>query len=129
MVWLSKISGYPLRLIIILSAVLVLLTAGWATACNEQEESDGDTSGFLFPITLFQRFVSPGDGARCPLYPSCSAYSKEAFSKHGPLLGWIMTSDRLMRCGRDEVKQGGAVRVGRSVLTADSVASNDFWWK
>jgi putative component of membrane protein insertase Oxa1/YidC/SpoIIIJ protein YidD len=37
----------------------------------------------------------------CPMTPSCSGYSKEAFQKRGPILGVLLTGDRLMRCGHD----------------------------
>lgn len=40
----------------------------------------------------------------CPMHPSCSEYSKEAIRKHGILIGWVLSLDRLMRCGRDELK-------------------------
>jgi putative component of membrane protein insertase Oxa1/YidC/SpoIIIJ protein YidD len=99
------------------------------TACSSPDDEDGGTSWYLLPINLFQRFVSPADGDRCPMYPSCSAYGKNAFTRHGPLMGWILTSDRLLRCGRDEVVQGAAVRNKDRVLTHDSVENNDFWWK
>ena len=47
---------------------------------------------------IWQRGISPGDGPRCPMQPTCSAYSKQAFSEHG-LGGYILTFDRLMRDG------------------------------
>jgi hypothetical protein len=33
-----------------------------------------------------------------------SEYSIGSFKKHGFLIGWMMTTDRLFRCGRDEVR-------------------------
>jgi len=38
----------------------------------------------------------------CPMYPSCSEYSKQAFEKYGVFLGAMIASDRVMRCGREE---------------------------
>lgn len=113
----------------ILLCLSALMLPRPVTACSSPDDEDGGTSWYLLPISLFQRFVSPADGDRCPMYPSCSAYGKNAFTRHGPLMGWILTSDRLLRCGRDEVVQGAAVRNKDRVLTHDSVENNDFWWK
>jgi putative component of membrane protein insertase Oxa1/YidC/SpoIIIJ protein YidD len=40
----------------------------------------------------------------CPMSPSCSEYSIQSLQKHGFLMGWIMSCDRLMRCGNDELR-------------------------
>jgi uncharacterized protein len=34
-------------------------------------------------IDFFSHHPSTIDGARCPMYPTCSQYSREAFQKHG----------------------------------------------
>lgn len=83
----------------------------------------------MFPLTLFRKFVSPVDGERCAMAPSCSGYALDAFHKHGFFLGWIMTSDRLMRCGRDEISRAAPLRLGRKVYALDPVENNDFWLK
>ena len=51
-------------------------------------------------IKLYQRYVSPIDGDRCPMYPGCSSYMAEAVAKHGIVKGVMMGTDRLLRCGR-----------------------------
>lgn len=79
-------------------------------------------------IRFYQDYISPVDGHRCPMYPSCSAYATEVFEKHGPLMGWIMTCDRLVRCGRDETKLSFTVIVDNREHTYDPVDANDFWW-
>jgi putative component of membrane protein insertase Oxa1/YidC/SpoIIIJ protein YidD len=61
--------------------------------------------------------------------PSCSAYSKEAFQTHGFFLGWIMTCDRLMRCGRDETHLSPDIPTPEGRQTADSLSQNDSWMK
>ncbi len=43
------------------------------------------------------------------------------------VLGWIMTSDRLMRCGRDETRLSPGVFSNGKLKTADPVSRNDFW--
>jgi putative membrane protein insertion efficiency factor len=52
----------------------------------------------LGAIRLFQTYISPTDGARCQFAPTCSVYGHRAIRDHGPWLGLLMTTDRLMRC-------------------------------
>ena len=66
--------------------------------------------------------------SECPMYPSCSAYSKECLEKHGPIIGGIMTCDRLMRCGRDEIVESPLIIVNDKFRYHDSVEKNDNWW-
>jgi putative membrane protein insertion efficiency factor len=81
----------------------------------------------FFPIKLYQDYISSADGNRCPMHPTCSQYCIEAFKKHGTLLGWIMCSDRLMRCGRDENKLSDPIWIDGKKRTYDPVSNNDFW--
>jgi len=60
--------------------------------------------------------------------PSCSEYAREAVARHGEIVGWIMASDRLMRCGRDEVRLAPRVRINGVWRYHDPVDRNDFWW-
>ncbi|MCP4023817.1 MAG: membrane protein insertion efficiency factor YidD [Desulfobacteraceae bacterium] len=79
-------------------------------------------------INFYQTHISAIDGNRCPMTPSCSQYASQAFKKHGPALGWIMTCDRLMRCGRDELKISPVKVVNGQKFTHDPLSINDFWW-
>ena len=79
-------------------------------------------------IGLFKRHISPIDGDRCPMYPSCSQYGRQAFDKHGFFMGWIMTCDRLLRCGRDERATAPRIVTENGPRYYDSVEDNDFWW-
>jgi putative component of membrane protein insertase Oxa1/YidC/SpoIIIJ protein YidD len=83
----------------------------------------------LYPIKFYRNYISGADGNRCPMYPSCSQYCMDAFKKHGFFLGWIMCSDRLMRCGRDETKLSPHVLIHGETLSFDPVNNNDFWWQ
>jgi len=65
----------------------------------------------------------------CPMHPSDSEYSLQALNRHGMIVGWIMSVDRLMRCGRDETKLAPKVLVNGKWRTYDPVENNDFWWK
>jgi len=82
----------------------------------------------LYPIKFFRKYISPVDGNRCPMYPSCSKYCLEAAQKHGLLMGWVMSCDRLVRCGRDELKLSPTVLVNDAKLSYDPLTNNDFWW-
>jgi uncharacterized protein len=65
----------------------------------------------------------------CPMFPHCSAYALSAIEKHGVLLGWFMTCDRLMRCGRDEIDISPEIIVDGKVKTFDPVDRNDKWFE
>ncbi|MBF0468165.1 MAG: membrane protein insertion efficiency factor YidD [Desulfamplus sp.] len=83
---------------------------------------------------FYKEYISPADGDRCGMSPSCSKYGQEAFARHGLLMGWIMTCDRLIRCGRDErnfspsVRSNGKDGSQQKNLTFDPLDANDFWW-
>ncbi len=89
--------------------------------------SPGAFADNLF-IRFYQDHISPIDGARCPMHPTCSAYARQAVEKHGPLIGWIMAMDRLVRCGRDEVRLSRHVIINGRDKVLDPVENNDFWW-
>ena len=53
----------------------------------------------LGSIRLYQKRVSPiGGPDRCGFRPSCSAYGYTAIEEEGPVIGLLMTADRLTRC-------------------------------
>ena len=64
----------------------------------------------------------------CPMHPGCSDYGLSAIEKHGVLIGWMMTFDRLIRCGRDETRLSPEVLVNSSWKYIDTLEQNDFWW-
>jgi putative membrane protein insertion efficiency factor len=66
-----------------------------ALAATAQEPPGGPLLG---AIRFFQEYISPIDGARCQFAPTCSAFGHQAIRQHGPWLGLLMTTDRLMRC-------------------------------
>lgn len=67
---------------------------------------------------LYESVISPADGKRCPMYPSCSKYAALALSRHGWIEGILMTCDRLIRCGSD-MKQYEPVNVHDWILRID----------
>ncbi len=42
-------------------------------------------------------------------------------------MGWVMACDRLVRCGRDEVKISPHIRINSRDYVYDPVGANDFW--
>lgn len=53
---------------------------------------------FIQIIKLYQRYISPYKGTKCPFFPSCSQYGIEAFQKYGFFKGSFLTAYRIMRC-------------------------------
>jgi putative component of membrane protein insertase Oxa1/YidC/SpoIIIJ protein YidD len=56
--------------------------------------------------------------------PSCSAYAAESIKKYGFLEGYLMTCDRLIRCGRDELNISPIVKSGDDRLCLDPPNEN-----
>lgn len=91
-----------------------------------------DAEAAVSPLIRFYRgplnHLSSVRQGQCPMHPSCSEYADQAIAKHGPVVGWTMALDRLMRCGRDETKRNRKIRVNGEVLFYDPVEENDGWW-
>ena len=118
--------------IYLFTAMLVGLAANASLADDSDQktpESVASASVWSTPITLFQKTISKADGSRCPMYPSCSHYSRQAFERHNPITAWILTCDRLLRCGRDETRRTRGVYVKGQMKTKDSLRDNTFWWR
>ena len=90
-------------------------------------KSEKKSSALIQPVLFFKKYISPIDGSRCPMFPSCSQYCLDAIEKHGILKGWVMSCDRLLRCGRDEVKLSPRIWVKGVKHCFDPVDNNDFW--
>ncbi len=50
------------------------------------------------PIRGYQRWLSPGLGARCRFEPSCSHYAIHVIERYGILRGTVLASWRILRC-------------------------------
>ncbi|MFO8048976.1 MAG: membrane protein insertion efficiency factor YidD [Desulfosudaceae bacterium] len=88
---------------------------------------DGAASPAGAMITFYRQWLSSADGDRCPMYPTCSRYSQEAFQEHGLLKGWIMTCDRLLRCGRDELSLAPRIVIDGRTRCYDPLEINAYW--
>jgi putative membrane protein insertion efficiency factor len=49
-------------------------------------------------ISGYQNTFSKLDGSSCQFRPSCSHFGAAAIKRYGPLVGTLMTGDRLLRC-------------------------------
>jgi putative component of membrane protein insertase Oxa1/YidC/SpoIIIJ protein YidD len=78
-------------------------------------------------IHFFREYVSSVDGDRCMMHPSCSSYSLIAIEKHGFIIGYIMTVDRLIH-ENNEMDIAEVIKIGEVTRYHDSVENNDFWW-
>jgi len=117
------------RIIVLLLVMICCPCTAFSLESNMPAEEESFMTGtFLYPIKLFRKYISGADGDRCAMHPSCSTYSVGAFRKHGVFIGWSMISDRLMRCGRDEVVHASSVWKNNAAYSYDPIENNDFWW-
>lgn len=94
----------------------------------DKDEPGSPLSPLQWLVRLYQTNISPIDGKDCPMYPSCSDYSIRSFRKHGFLMGWFMTIDRLLH-EADEIRRAPAVYVNGEDRLYDPLEANDFWWR
>jgi putative component of membrane protein insertase Oxa1/YidC/SpoIIIJ protein YidD len=81
---------------------------------------------FTSLLTFFSAVISPVDGDRCPSHPTCAAYSKQAYQKHGALVGTLMTVDRLIH-EADEHKFSPRIEVYGVKRIYDPLSANELW--
>lgn len=53
---------------------------------------------FIFLVRLYQKVISPLKPPTCRFYPTCSAYSLEAYKRYGAIKGTYLTIIRLLKC-------------------------------
>ncbi|MDQ6988630.1 MAG: membrane protein insertion efficiency factor YidD [Mariprofundaceae bacterium] len=84
------------------------------------------TSPQGFPIHFYQHVLGHLDGRSCPAYPVCSSYAKQAFNKHGALLGsWLMIDRLIHEVGDLDV--GPWINWQGQRRLYDPLERNDFW--
>ncbi|NIQ95790.1 MAG: membrane protein insertion efficiency factor YidD [Desulfuromonadales bacterium] len=99
----------------------------WEAPVKPARDDPKQLSVLRYGVRFFQKYISPVDGPRCPMAPTCSAYALQALDKHGPVIGTMMTVDRLFhesdpREHRHPVNSGGRIRF------YDPLENNDFWF-
>ncbi len=120
-------SGWPFSksVTLVMVVALALGAVSPALAGGRKEATD---SSLTSSLDLIRSVLTRADSDRCPMTPSCSAYARQAFRRHGALMGWIMTCDRLLRCGRDEKRLAPHIRINGRIFIYDPIENNDFWW-
>ncbi len=115
--------------------ILLLILFSLIASCTYSQSMQAETGWGGDPLSLMVRFyrgplnhLSAVRYGECPMYPSDSEYSLQSIKKHGMLAGWVMSMDRLMRCGRDETRLSPEIFVNGKWKTYDPVEKNDFWW-
>jgi len=127
----QRSDGQPPRGKCILWILMILLLPACAHLSKGAAPIDGSPSIALRLMAFYQ---GPLDhlravrGGECPMAPTCSEYCRQAFEKHGFLMGWLMSVDRLLRCGRDELRISPHVFINGEQKTYDPLDANDFWW-
>lgn len=97
--------------------ILILLNTTFCIAQNFIEEDDKLISLITQPqlinslnknesaakdyIGFYQKYISGIRGQECPMYPSCSNYGLKTFTETNFVSAFVLTSDRLLRCGHD----------------------------
>ena len=116
-------------------SILFLILFSLIVSCTYSKSMQTETGQGADPLSLMTRFyrgpLNHLDAVRygqCPMYPSDSKYALQSVKKHGMLMGWIMSMDRLMRCGRYETKLSPDVYINGKWKTYDPPENNDFWW-
>lgn len=61
-------------------------------------------------ISIYQKYISGIRGQECPMYPSCSNFGLKTFSEKKFVYAFILTSDRLLRCGHEPNKYDLTIR-------------------
>jgi uncharacterized protein len=81
----------------LLLAAILGFTAG--DACRPVSDQLG-TRAAIAAIDAYRATLSPlvGRVATCRFQPTCSAYGREAFARHGTVRGTWLTAGRILRC-------------------------------
>ena len=67
----------------------------------------------IIPVRIYQLVISPWLPKTCRYTPTCSTYAIQALRTHGPILGLILGTKRILSChpwgghGHDPVPEAG----------------------
>ncbi len=101
----------------------------WEAPATKPAPTDSSSDPLQLAVELFRKYISPVDGPRCQMYPTCSGYALQALRKHGPLLGVFQTVDRLYREGDARHEHDHPVAKWGYIRFFDPLENNDFWLK
>jgi putative membrane protein insertion efficiency factor len=89
-------------------------------------ESRDELNPLVQGVRFFQKFISPVDSPRCPMYPTCSSYALQALHRHGSVLGSFLTVDRLLH-ETSPAEQTIPLEGFERIRYYDPLEANDFW--
>jgi len=95
-------------------------------AILRQAPASGLGAPFLGALDWYRTVLSPLDGDRCDMAPTCSLYAQQAFREHGSLLGFVLTADRLLHEADERVRVRSYVLRGQRYYL-DPLAANTYW--
>ena len=95
-------------------------------AILRQAPATETSAPFLGVLDWYRTVLSPLDGKRCTMAPTCSLYAQQAFREHGTLLGFVLTADRLLHESDEQpLVRSYVVRGQRHYL--DPLSANTYW--
>ena len=103
-----------------------LATQGCGPAPEESAQPTKRTSVPSLIMVIYGDYISQVDGQRsCRFLPTCGDYARDAIRRHGPVLGWMLACDRVIRYHGDTETYERTFHDG--VRLVDPVSDNDFW--
>jgi hypothetical protein len=84
------------------------------------------TGPLLALLEFYRTVVSPVDGNRCGMAPTCSLYSEQAFQRYGIVLGFLLTADRLLHEADEQARVPFYEQHGQRHYL-DPLAVNTYW--
>jgi putative component of membrane protein insertase Oxa1/YidC/SpoIIIJ protein YidD/TM2 domain-containing membrane protein YozV len=91
--------------------LLTILFANLFLYCNlcsgqsklSTENAEQKVSSVDDYVNFYQRHLSELRNGSCPMYPSCSRYTVQNIKNRGFLIGFVESTDRLLRCGHEHI--------------------------
>lgn len=124
---MKAICGIIILLSVLMTTPVIADNWGpWKVSKTIVKPDSANNSALQTAVKLFQKYISPVDGQRCAMYPTCSAYSLQALRKHGSLMGAFLTVDRLYHEG-DPIEQQHPINKFGYIRFYDPLENNDFW--
>jgi uncharacterized protein len=116
--------GVPLVALIL---ILPLPLEGFGMEAPEAPGTLAVSSLFSAGLEGYQKLLSPVLNSKCYMFPSCSEYSKQAVSDYGPLLGLLLTVDRLFHEANED-RTSPLIKRDKDLKLYDPPSAN-VWWK
>ena len=98
----------------------------WFPTATREASAPG-SGVFQGMLSFYRTVISPLDGDRCQMAPTCSLYGHLAIQEHGVIWGILLTADRLLHEG-DEIPMALKIRQGRETYYLDTLENNTWWW-